>query len=221
MNFDSSFVGQTTAQSPLIWSGVGSYDSASVIAANKYGGAGGTGYYLVQSQSVGARVVTTTLTLDTPSSYFGLWWSAGDAKNQLAFYNGSSLVASFNTQTLVNVLPSSYAGNPNSAFLGQNSGEKYAFLNIYSDSGVVFDKIVFSNIGTSGFESDNHTVRVEGWGTLPGESGPAPGIAVARIDGTSVTPIVVAVPETSTWMMGLLALGAVTLIVRRRSLTKA
>lgn len=218
MTFDSSFAGGSTAQSPLVWSGVGSYDSASVIAANKYGGAGGTGYYLVQSQSVGAQVVTTTLSLNTPSSYFGLWWSAGDTKNQLSFYNGDSLVASFTTQTLINVLPSSYSGNPNAAFLGQNSGEKYAFINIYSDNGTVFDKVVFSNVGTSGFESDNHTVRIAGWGQLPGESGAAPGVAVAHIDGTTISaPPVVAVPETSTWVMGIMALGAVCLIVRRRS----
>lgn len=217
-NFDSSFAGTTVAQSPLLWSGVGSYDSVSVIGANRFGGAGGTGYYLVQSQSVGAQVVTTTLSLNTPSSYFGLWWSAGDNRNRLQFYNGSSLVADFTTQTLVSVLPSTYSGNPNAAFAGQNSGEKYAFLNVYSNDGTTFDRIVFSNVGSSGFESDNHTVRTAAWGTLPGETGPAPGVPVAIVNGTTVTPVV-AVPETSTWVMGVLAAGAVFFFVRRRKAT--
>ncbi len=214
-NFDSSFVGQTTAQSSLLWSGVGTYDTASVITANRFGGAGGSGYYLVQSQSVGAQVVTTTLSLDTPSSYFGLWWSAGDNRNRLQFYNGSSLVADFTTQAVVNALPTTYRGNPNPAFAGQNAGENYAFLNVYSNDGATFDRIVFSNVGSSGFESDNHTVRAAAWGTLPTESGPPPGTPIATIDGTTVTPVV-AVPETSTWVMGILAAGAVVFFVRRR-----
>lgn len=214
INFDNAFVGSSTAQTNFAWSGVGTYDSISIIPANQYGGAGGSGYYAVQSQSVGAKVVTTTLTLDTPSSYFGLWWSAGDAKNRMQFYSGASLVADFSTQVLLNVLPTTYSGNPNPSFLGQNSGERYAFLNIYSNSGTTFDRIVFSNDGSSGFESDNHTVRAAAWGTLPGEDGPPPGIPVANIDGTTVSTV--AVPETETWLMGFVAFALVLFAFRRR-----
>lgn len=212
--FDSAFVGNTTAQTNFEWAGVGTYDSISVIPANQYGGSGGSGFYLVQSQSVGAKVVTTTLSLNTPSSYFGLWWSAGDTKNRLQFYSGATLIADFTTESLVNVLPSTYSGNPNVPFLGQNSGEKYAFFNIYADDGTTFDKIVFSNLGNSGFESDNHTVRAAAWGSIPGEDGPAPGVPVAKIDGTTVSTV--AVPETETWLMGFVAFGVVMMALRRR-----
>jgi len=201
----------------LTWAGVGTYDDVAIINANIYGGAGGSGKYLVQSTNVppGGAVATTTLTLNTPSSYFGLWWSAGDPANRLTFYNGASLIADFTTASLVNVLPNSYKGNPTTPFLDQNSGERYAFFNIYGQEGASWDKIIFSNANPSGFESDNHTTRVEAWGTLPGESGPEPGVAVMKVDGTNINTNLVAVPETSTWVMGTLALGAVIVMVRR------
>ena len=198
----------------LSWSGVGTYDKAYILNADQYGGAGGTGKYDVQSTGIGGgnAVPTSTLTLNTPSAYFGLWWSAGDSTNKLSFYSGSTLVASFTTGNLVNALPASYKGNPTPAYLDKNFGEKYAFLNIYGQGGATWDSIVFTNIGGSGFESDNHTSRVAAWGQLPGETGPPPGIAFATVNGTTVA----AVPETSTWVMGFLALGAVVFLVRRK-----
>lgn len=210
ISFDSAANGKT---SNLVWAGVGIYDNAQIINANVYGGALGTGKYIVQSTTIGQpnAVPTTTLTLDTPSAYFGLWWSAGDKTNRLAFYNGATLVADFTTESLVNALPDTYRGNPTGTFAGQNTGEKYAFFNVYSQDGASWDKIIFTNNGSSGFESDNHTTRVTPWGSAPGESGPAPGVVVATVDGTTVT----AVPETSTWVMGLLAIGAFVYIIRR------
>ena len=214
ISFDSL---PTGSSKNLSWNGVGTYDNAYILAANQYGGAGGTGKYIVQSTSLGGSndVPTTTLTLNTPSAYFGLWWSAGDVANKLSFYNGASLVASFTTASLVNVLPASYKGNPTPAFLGMDASEKFAFFNIYGENGATWDSIVFTNAGSSGFESDNHTTRVAAWGQLPGETGPAPGVAFATVQGTTVAAVA-AVPETSTWMMGFLALGAVVFMVRRK-----
>ncbi len=202
----------------LTWTGVGTYDSVAIIPANKYGGADGTGSYLVQSVSIpsGGAVPTTTLTLDTPSAYFGLWWSAGDATNRLTFYNGADVVADFTTATLLSVLPTTYKGNPTTPFLGQNSGETYAFFNVFGQDGSTWDRIVFGNDGASGFESDNHTMRVSAWGSEPGESGPEPGVPVMKVDGSTVSPIA-AVPETSTWVMGFLAIAVVGFMFRRRS----
>lgn len=195
---------------------MGTYDQTYVLAADKYGGAGGTGKYAVQSVSVGSpnAVPVTTLTLNAQSAYFGLWWSAGDAFNKLSFYSGVDLVAEFTTAGLLSVLPNTYKGNPNAPFLGQNSGEKYAFFNVYGQDGATFDKIVFTNVGSSGFESDNHTVRAGAWGSEVGEAGPEPGVPVAKIEGSSVTPV----PETTTWVMGFLALGAAGFLARRKGL---
>ena len=202
----------------LTWAGVGTYDDVAIINANQYGGADGTGNYLVQSTSIppGGAAPTTTLTLNTLSAYFGLWWSAGDVANKLTFSLNGALVAEFTTATLVNVLPNSYKGNPTAPFLGLNSNEKYAFFNVYGDAGTTWNEITFTNLGASGFESDNHTTRITGWGDEPGEAGPEPGIPVMRVEGTTVSGVV-AVPETSTWVMGFVALGAVVILMRRRT----
>lgn len=212
--FDSLSLGKNTN---VVWTGVGNYDQTYILAPDQYGGAGGNTKYIVQSSTIGNpnQVPTTTLTLNASSAYFGLWWSAGDNFNKLSFYSGLSLVAEFTTATLVNALPNSYKGNPN-APLGRNTSEKYAFFNIFGQDGSTFDKIVFTNTASTGFESDNHTVRVDPWGSVVGEVGPEPGIPVAKIDGTTVTAVA-AVPETSTWVMGFLALGAVAFLVRRQA----
>ena len=224
ITFDNLSAG---AHQNVVWTNngtqVGTYDNAYILNADQYGGAGGAdaaGKYIVQSTQIGHpnQVPTTTLTLNTPSAYFGLWWSAGDPANKLSFYNGSTLVATFTTANLVNVLPASYKGNPTpGAFHNLDSGERFAFFNVYGEQGATWDSIVFTNTGNSGFESDNHTTRVVAWGQLPGETGPPPGVAVVRVDGTTVTPVVAAVPETSTWVMGFLALGAVVFLVRRNA----
>jgi hypothetical protein len=213
-NAKSSNVAWTDGATP-----VGTYDNAYILPTDQYGGAGGAGKYIVQSNTLGGvnHVSTTTLTLNTPSAYFGLWWSAGDPANKMTFSLNGSLVASFTTATLVSALPNTYKGNPNPP-LGRNPNEKYAFFNIFGEGGTTWDTISFTNLAGSGFESDNHTTRVDPWGApgQPGETGPEPGIAVAHVDGTTVTPIVAAVPETSTWVMGFLALGAVGFLARRK-----
>lgn len=167
----------TGANRGLTWSDVGTIDAVGVLNANVYGGAPnaeGTGAtrYAVQSTSGSlGGIGKTTLSLNTPSSYFGLYWSAGDPYNVLDFYNGNNLVAHFTTANLMNKLPSSYNGNPNSLFPGDRS-EKFGFINFMGSEGTSWNSIVFSNLGSSGFESDNWTSRVNGWNptvdTLPG-----------------------------------------------------
>lgn len=186
------------AYKDLTWSGVGTIDDVYMQKANLYGGATGTGVYPVQSAAPGGvggskAVDETVLTLNKPSSYFGLWWSAGDPYNTLSFYSGNTLIASFNTKTLLDALPSSYFGNPTKAFKGQDGGEPFAFLNVFAKPGVTWNKVVFDNPGSSGFESDNWTVRSQAWGTLPGETGAAPGVHFATVTGSKTT--LVAAPE--------------------------
>ncbi len=188
------------AYKDLTWSGVGTIDEVYLQKANLYGGATGTGYYPVQSAAPGGvggqnAIDETVVTLNKPSSYFGLWWSAGDPYNTLSFYSGNTLVATFNTKTILDSLPGAYFGNPTAAFKGQDAGEPFAFLNVYGKQGVTWDKIVFDNPGSSGFESDNWTVRQQAWGTLPGEKGSAPGKQVATVSGNKIS--LVAAPEPS------------------------
>ena len=201
------------------WAGVGTIDSVYVKTSDQYGGAGNS-YYAVQSSSSGlGSTPVTKLTLNQSSSYFGLWWSAGDNNNVLNFYSGGTngtLVAKFVTADL-GTLPSAYKGNPNTGSNhGKDGSEYFSFLNFYGN-GVSWDTIVFSNVGNSGFESDNWTSRVLPWGSGPHDSGPIPGVPVVVINGTTVT----SVPEpgnfTSTLMIGLVGSLSAGVMALRRS----
>jgi hypothetical protein len=142
---------------------LGNYDHLLVLSANAFGGAAGKGTYMSVNIGRNKGSSPTTLTLATPQRYFGLWWSAGDPNNLLSFYSGSTLLETFRTSDVVNFInaqpnKNAYYGNPNN---GQNKREPYAFLNFYADlsnPSLTFDRIVFSNVGTTGFEQDNHTL---------------------------------------------------------------
>ncbi|MCW1887873.1 hypothetical protein OKA04_24260 [Luteolibacter flavescens] len=201
----------------VTWHTVGTYDHLTVRPADIYGGAGdpsGTQYAL---QGAGG-VNTTTLHLDQATGYFGLWWSAGDNQNVLAFYSGETLVARFTTQTLLDaILPhTEYRGNPQTGSnSGGNYGEPYAFVNFYAQAGTTWDNIVFTNATGSGFESDNHTLRDHTWGAYQGEAGRVPGRHVALVDGEQITLLPAdsntgtgasQIPEPTALLLGTLAL---------------
>lgn len=226
-DFNNMAVGRSTN---VTWSGVGTFDQLYILNADTYGGATdathpyGSRYSV---QGAGTSVSTTTLTLNTDSSYFGMWWSAGDSKNVLDFYNGDTLVSEFTTANLLSVLPLDYLGNPRNRSL--DSGEPFAFINFLGDQNTAWDRIVLRNNGSSGFESDNYTSRVQAWNPLT--DGALPGVPVALVDGTSTTTVTTnsltgtqwaAVPGAPAPPMGLLvAFGAVALVKRRSFKTKA
>jgi hypothetical protein len=160
------------------WNGVGTFSELNVINADQYGGAPsaasptGTPYAV---EGIG-QVGETTLKLDKATSYFGLYWSAGDSANNMKFYSNGELVANFTTANLMNLLPQSYYGNPieDGWASGKNGGEPYGFINFIGDENTSWDTIVFGNTHGSGFEADNYTVRSNGWnpttdGALPGD----------------------------------------------------
>lgn len=145
-----------------------------IMTADQYGGAAdlsdptkGTNYLGVGSgQSV-------TMTLSTPQAYFGIWFSAADQFNNIDFYRGNTLLSSVaGTGPVLSSLSSSYNGNPTAAFHGQDSGEKFVFIDFSAQSAAdMFDKIVLSN-GNGGtiFESDNHTFSAAIQNPSPGMS---------------------------------------------------
>lgn len=156
---------------PLVWPGIGTTDVACISKTpDQYGGAsteasspttGGTGtnYAWVENFNM-------TLTLDEPSTYFGLWWSAGNEANYIDFYDDDQLLGSFSCATLVNALngqavsstngesrpTSDYFGNP---VAGNDVSEPYAYLHIFAGEGRTFNKVVISG---AGFEFDNVVV---------------------------------------------------------------
>jgi hypothetical protein len=166
------------------------YSGVDIRSADEYGGAGGTGKFASASYSDPYSV-----TFSTPVDYFGYWLSALDAGNVVSFYNGSTLEATFNAGTIFGSAvkgDSAYFGNPNTAYLKQDSAQPYAFVNFYDTTGT-FNKVVFSESSPNDgdYESDNQTVGI-----------------YKSIGGT-----VISVPEPSSW--ALMSLGLVGLLGRR------
>ena len=170
------------------WSGVGSFNDIYVKGTDIYGGAvdagnpGGSKYSL---QGAGTGVLNSTLALNHDSSYFGMWWSAGDASNTLKFYEGSQVVGTFTTGSLMSLLPESYYGNPKDRSMDR--GEPFGFINFFGDPNTKWDKVVLSNNNGSGFEADNFTTRTTAWN--PMVDGVLPGIPVALVNGSTTTRV--------------------------------
>ncbi|MEM6821015.1 MAG: hypothetical protein AAF558_03580 [Verrucomicrobiota bacterium] len=188
------------------WNNVGTFDQLYVLRPSQWGGApdasspNGTNYSV---QGVG-KLAKTTLSLDTPSSYFGLWWSAGDSSNLLRFYNSDTLLAEFRTNTLTGLLPKDYYGNPINR--KKASHEPFAFVNFYGDEETQWDRIEFTNATRSGFESDNYTSRVYTYD--PNTDGEANvGNVVAEVSGNETTEVS-EVPTDWSWGSGGAAPGA-------------
>lgn len=174
-NFDSFTVGDYGT----LATAVGTFElvpgqGVSIDAANQFGGAGGVGNFLAVGVQSTTNAATLNLALGTPQSYFGFWWSAADPQNQISFYSGGSLLATFNPTTALGALSdAAFFGNPNANFLGQNSSEKYAYLNFFGTDGTTFDQIVFANNNLgSGFEIDNISIRAAAVIDPPGEEIP-------------------------------------------------
>ena len=195
-------------RSNVSWKGVGSFDQLYVKNADSYGGAAdalnpkGSLYSL---QGAGSGVLASTLNLDSESSYFGMWWSAGDARNVLEFYNGDTLMGRFTTSSLMEPLPSSYDGNPINRSI--NGGEPYGFINFFGDEATAWDRIVLTNDGSSGFESDNYTTRVKAWNPLV--DGALPGVPVAIVSGKTTTSVTAASLKDTRWSLDESSVGAI------------
>jgi hypothetical protein len=204
-NFNTTATGKS---SNVGWKGVGTFDQLFVKNADAYGGAAdaqnpkGSLYSL---QGAGSGVLASTLKLDTDSSYFGMWWSAGDARNVLEFYNGDTLMGRFTTASLMDPLPASYDGNPLNRSV--NRGEPYGFINFFGDEKTSWDRIVLTNNASSGFESDNYTTRVSAWNPLV--DGALPGVPVAIVSGEKTTSVTTASLEGTRWSLDESSVGAI------------
>jgi hypothetical protein len=142
----------------------GIYSPIQVNAADQYGGAGGTGNYDVVFGTSNTLTIARTAT-GGGVNYFGAWISALDAGNQLQFFDANNtLIYTFTSQNLIDALGScasghagnAYCGNPSTSYYN-DSGELFAYVNFYDTVGT-FSKIIFTQTGGGGFESDNHAV---------------------------------------------------------------
>jgi hypothetical protein len=180
-----------------------------INAANSAGGAGGAGNYIVAFQN---RPYSLTLSSNVAGgvNYFGFWLSALDGGNVVTLYDTNGGALTFDTWDVINAVnrsanPGLYFGNPNPRFLGQDKTEPFIFLNFFDTTGT-FSKVVFSQDGGGGYESDNQTVghyKKMGSGTF------VP-LADSFITASSV-------PEPATWAMMLAGFAGLGFLGYRRN----
>lgn len=166
---------------------IGTYDQIFVRTADSYGGAidpssngGRSNYLTVNPNSSLGGLTQTTLTFEEDQKYFGMWWSAGDNKNRLAFYDGdNNMVGNFDSNLLTQTIQQMpvatqdlYKGNPLTS-PNQNTGEYYAYVNFFTTGTSTIKKVVFSNAVSTGFESDNHSVATS-YNSIRGTAVPEP-----------------------------------------------
>jgi len=210
-NFDSAAPGTyQTYNSAIGTLGVTGQDSFVIQAADQFGGANSSQYTAFGAQSNNANPITLALT--TPATYFGFWWSAGDANNGVTFYSGGATIQRFSMSTIVSLLnnttvtalngttykSSKYFGNPNNT--NQDTSEPFVYVS-FVVTGSPITSIVFdnSNSTASGFESDNYSVFN---GTV-------------TVVKTAVPVTTLTTPEPATWALWLGGIGVLAGLHRR------
>ncbi|MBX9254033.1 PEP-CTERM sorting domain-containing protein [Desmonostoc muscorum CCALA 125] len=116
-----------------------------------------------------------TINLNSYLNYFGIDWGAISSGNVFSFYNGDTLIKSFTTEDVNPVAP---------IHASQHGGEGNGYLHFYSDSSNdIFNKIVITQAGGGGFESDNHSFHAgtERFTGFDPESVPEPSITLGML----------------------------------------
>ena len=161
----------------------GDYSNVQIMNHDSWGGVDNSRYAVSLGQGS-----SYTLQLNKSADYFGFYLLALSSGNKMEFFNGNTSVLTLGYNDLLSHLTPDYNGSP---YPGQTGSEYFAFLNFNFTDGDSYNKIVFSNSGTDGFESDNHTIGIN------------------------------AVPEPATWAMLILGFGLVGVAARRRRITSA
>jgi hypothetical protein len=102
-----------------------------------------TDTYLTVPYNYSAGAVALT----TPGNYnyFGLYWGSLDLYNSIDFYDGASLIGSFNGADIFSLMANG----------GQSSWASNRYVNFLFTDGDLFDRIVLVSTNWA-FESDNH-----------------------------------------------------------------
>jgi hypothetical protein len=160
---DASYTSNFSSGTGTASAYAGVYSPVQVNSADQYGGAGGNGNYDVVFGASNSLTITNNTT-GGGVNYFGLWISAADAGNELQFFDSSNnLIFTYSAQDMINALGSCANGNAGNAYCGNpsdydaDSGELFAYVNFFDTLGTI-SKIVFTQNGGGGFESDNHAV---------------------------------------------------------------
>ena len=129
----------------------GDYTGVQVWDNGNWGGVNNTNYAV----ALGANT-SYTIQLNKSANYFGYYQLAlSGGNNDLEFWSGDSLVAALSYGDILSYMTPGHLGSP---YSGQTQSEYFGFLNFNFTNGDSYDRVVFSNTGSDGFESDNHTI---------------------------------------------------------------
>lgn len=99
---------------------------------------------------------SVTIELEKSLNYFGMNWGAISPGNVFSFFKGNQLIKSFSTEDVNPVAP---------VRAEQHGGEGNGYLHFYADNeSDIFDRIVITQTGGGGFESDNHSFHMASYG---------------------------------------------------------
>jgi hypothetical protein len=109
-----------------------------------------TRYLAVSILGDASGTTPVTIAFANPLDYFGLYWGTPSANNTISFFNGDTLLQSFNGDALYSIVPSTGA----------------AYANFFAEPGEFFNKVVLSDSSIA-FESDNHAYKVAASESVP------------------------------------------------------
>jgi len=147
-----------------------SNDGSSSVRADRWASAGAKGEVNDSSYLAVFKGNDVTINLAKKVNYFGIDWGAISNGNVFSFFNGDKMVKSYQTEDVNPVAPIRAA---------QHYGEGNGYAHFYANnSSEAFDRIVVSQMGGGGFESDNHSFNIgtQGFDFEKGRSVPEPGI---------------------------------------------
>ncbi len=108
--------------------------------------------------------------LDSTANYFGMDLGAISSGNTLSFYRGTTLIKTYNTADM---------NSRAKVSASQHGGEENGYGHFYADNANErFDRLVISQVGGGGFETDNHSFNM---GENDVRKTPEPGIMLGLV----------------------------------------
>ncbi len=130
------------------------YNSTSLVTGGKvndHGNPAGDNSQYMTITPVGYKnsgaTGSVTINFANAIDYFGMYWGSADNYNQISFYNGSTLLATYGGGDLAGKADGSWTGS-----------EANFFANFYADPGQDFTSVKLSATGVA-FESDNYAYK--------------------------------------------------------------
>ncbi|MCF4966521.1 Npun_F0296 family exosortase-dependent surface protein [Nostoc sp. CMAA1605] len=150
-------------------------DGSSSVRSDTWAPAGAAGQVNNSKYLAVFQGNAVTINLASTLNYFGIDWGAISPGNVFSFYKDNTLIKSFTTADVNPVAPIKAS---------QHGGEGNGYLHFYSDSLLDnFNKIVITQTGGGGFESDNHSFNA-GTGRFTGfdpKTTPEPGMILGML----------------------------------------